>query len=270
MNILKYQEQPIYCIADTHGAYDIVINNILNLNINNCIIIVLGDIGLGFSKEKTTQRIFAEINNKLKKKGITLLMLRGNHDDKDWFDGERINHDNVKAIQDYTIVSVGDKNVLCVGGAISIDRCYRIQCYNRAIKQFMRIYEIDKEKAKEYVTRGYWENEAPIYDEVELQAVIESGLEITHVATHTSPSFCFKHSKESILGWLKQDETLEADLDKEREVLSKLYDFLVVNGFILRAWCYGHFHEHNYEVINGTPFVALINSDFKIDMYELR
>ena len=62
---------------------------------------------------------------------------------------------------------------------------------------------------------------------------------------------------------------LDKDLDNERKVLSKLYEKLLNDNHPIEKWIYGHFHEHNVEVINNIEFTALINCDYNFDVKEL-
>ena len=40
-------------------------------------------------------------------------------------------------------------------------------------------------------------------------------------------------------------------------IITKLYTHLKDSGNEITNWFYGHYHTHNFEVINGTKFVGL-------------
>ena len=56
-----------------------------------------------------------------------IVFVRGNHDNPAYFDGVQFNHKRFLAVPDYTILSACNHTILCVGGAVSIDRCLRMQ-----------------------------------------------------------------------------------------------------------------------------------------------
>lgn len=261
--------QPIIVIADIHGDFDEFEKNIKKYDIKDCVLIVAGDCGFGFYKEIYYERVFNSINRKFKERNIHCFMIRGNHDDPSYFNESKINYSNVKAIKDYTIITVGNKNILCVGGAISIDRRIRIHNYWSRIEHYSITMNVTEEEARSKFLKTYWEDEIPIYDEEKLNKIKNSSINIDYVVTHTSPSFSFKSDKDGIEYWLENDETLENDLKNEREVFSRIYQKLNDDNHRIKKWVYGHFHEHNTEIINNIEFTALINCDFKFDFKEL-
>lgn len=279
-DLYKFKEQPCYVIADIHGVFDRIIPFIKEFDYSNCLIVVAGDCGFGFKLFKDYKDEFNLINKFLRKKNITMLMIRGNHDDPRYFNEEKIKLSNFKLIKDYSVISMyyeGDDemlglpkfSMLCVGGATSIDRTYRINRYNKRILMALEQYPwINLEKIDEHLTKGYWEDEAPIYDEEILDEIKSDGLMIEKVVTHTCPKFCFPVDKSNITYWLGIDSTLEEVLDNERNVMSLIYDKLLSDGHILNSWTYGHFHFHNEEHINGIKFTALTNFDSVFDKEE--
>lgn len=274
VDIKEFAKQDIYVVADIHGNFGAFLVNIKKFELKNCIIIICGDIGLGFYSREYYEEVFETINNECIYRNIHLLMLRGNHDDPSYFFEYKIKFSNVETINDYTIINVGDKHILCVGGAISIDRSIRKHTYSSKISYALTqlLYNnpnAKEEDAKKLVFPLYWEHEIPIYDEGLLNFINDLGFNIDYVVTHTSPSFAFKNTKDDIKYWLKKDKELSKDLDKERKCMSLIYDFLVKNNNVIKKWVYGHFHDCNNEKINGTEFIALINADYSFKMCHL-
>lgn len=54
-----------------------------------------------------------------------IVFVRGNHDNPAYFDGAMFNAKRFIAVPDYSILQACNHTILCVGGAISIDRIYR-------------------------------------------------------------------------------------------------------------------------------------------------
>lgn len=274
VDIKEFSKQDIYVIADIHGNFGVLMVNIKKYDLKNCIILICGDVGLGFYSREYYNETFETINNECIFRNIHLLMIRGNHDDPLYFNEKLIKFSNVETLNDYTILQVDNKNILCVGGAISIDRSVRKYTYENRLNYTLiqLLYDNPNAKlddAKKLVYPSYWEYEPPIYDEGLLNFINDLGFNIDYVVTHTSPSFAFKNTKDGIEFWLKKDKELSKDLDKERKSLSLIYDFLIKNNNVIKKWVYGHFHDSNNEKINGTEFIALINADYSFQMCHL-
>lgn len=269
MKLINLENKPTYIVADVHGAFDVFERNISIYDLKDCNIIVAGDCGFGFYKRTYYQNVIASINNHLKERNIHCYMIRGNHDDPSYFDDNEINFSNVKAISDYTVLSINNHNILCVGGALSIDRIYRINNYWQRVDDYAIVMNIPLEEAKSKILPSYWVDEKPIYDENKLNELKENNIDIDIVVTHTSPSFAFKSDKNGIEYWINKDNKLSEELDEERTVLNKLYEKLINDNHPISKWVYGHFHGHNVEVINDIEFTALINCDYNFDTKEI-
>lgn len=267
---IKVDKKPIYVIADLHGFFNVLKVNIeINDLLKNCIIICAGDIGVGFDKEEVYLHKFEELNKIMENNNVDCFMIRGNHDDPSYFNGS-IFLSNIKLIPDYTIISNGEHNILCVGGAISIDREYRKKMYENKISYLSKLFPNKSvDEIRNDNPRFYWENESPILDYDTLQEINSNSIKINYVVTHTSPSFAFKKDKDGIKKWIECDEKLDLDTSYERSVMDSIYNTLNENKNNLICWVYGHFHEHYEEIINGTKFIALKNFDSISDIFKL-
>lgn len=114
-------DKPIIVVGDVHGYYNTVVSFIKNNNISNFILLFAGDTGCGFSSKNSLQVQLQKLDKICVKNNINVLMLRGNHDDPSYFNtDEPFEFGNIKCIPDYTLIN---NEVLCIGGATSIDRC---------------------------------------------------------------------------------------------------------------------------------------------------
>ena len=265
MERIIHKNQLIYVIADLHGNFNIISDIIDSNKLKDCILIVAGDIGLGFKYDTYYDNIFKVINEILVNNNVYCYLVRGNHDDPSYFSEKKIDLSNMKTVCDYTIISVGNHNILCVGGGISIDRSHRkfVTSQNIAFEVFFNGKSI--EEANKSVNILYWSDEAPVFDFDKLEEIKNEGVDIDYVITHTSPSFCFKKNKDGIKRFLDRDKELSSDLDNERNVMDLIYKYLKSNNQIVK-WVYGHFHKHNIEIIDGTEFIALTNADYEYDI----
>ena len=218
-------------------------------HIENCVIIV-GDCGFGFNKEEYYHQLFNKYHELLKKNNIYVYFVRGNHDDPSYFTDNKINYEYIKTVSDYSVICVNDKNILCVGGGLSIDRIWRKQ------------QEIKINKYKKTIEKKlYWENEMPIYSEDLLNEIQNNDIKINIVISHTSPHFVFPTKKDSLSYWAKLDKNLYKDIEIERNTLTSIFDFLTANKHPLTNWYYGHFHCNNTEKKQKVTFTAINELD---------
>ena len=104
------------------GEFETLVYNLKINNITDSLIIVAGDCGFGFHKASYYDMLYKRLAPKLRTQGNIIFFVRGNHDDPDYFDGKTFVKKYMRCVADYTVVSVAGRNILCVGGAISIDR----------------------------------------------------------------------------------------------------------------------------------------------------
>lgn len=219
-------------------------------SINDCIIVVAGDCGFGFNKLGYYHQIFNKYISLLEQNNIYVYFVRGNHDDPSYFNNEIINYSHIKTIPDYSIIQLQNKNVLCVGGAISIDRIWRKQEEERINK-----YKTHKKKL-------YWIDEAIKYNQEQLDDIINNGITINGIISHSAPHFAFPDTKEGIKGWVRLDKKLNSDIKKERNTLTKIYEYLRDKEQPISFWCYGHFHMRRSENHLNIDFFALSEMEF--------
>lgn len=224
----------------------------INTIYENSIIVVSGDCGIGFNKEKYYYDLFVKYNEIFSKTNTIILFIRGNHDDPSYFNGEKINFSNIKAIPDYSVLITNNNITLCIGGAISIDRVWRKQ--QEAI--------INKYK-KDYKRKLYWEDEKCVYDKDLIDEIINNNIKIDSIISHSSPKFAFPSDKPNSINWFKLDSSLKNDIEDERDTLSKIYNHLSNSNLNIKFWCHGHFHEYNvdYKNINNKKIAIISLSD---------
>ena len=227
----------IVAVGDVHGkTKELGFRIKERYKIEDSIIILCGDIGFGFHKPAHHKAEFDNINRICKKLNNLVFIIRGNHDDPDYFNGKKTcgEWSNVILIPDYTVIETKNFRSLCVGGGISIDRIIRKQ------------------------GESYWKDEIPIYNEKRLKEIEN----IDFVFTHASPNFCDPVLKDGIKGWLKQDWQLEVDCDDEREVFTKIFNYFSSNNNIIKWWVYGHYHLSRTQKCGDTKFRAIDELEF--------
>jgi len=230
--VLEKEPKCIIASGDWHGNFKGMVNKINDqYQIEDSIIIQCGDFGVGFNKPNFYNDLFGRLNKKLKQKNNILFALRGNHDNPEYFqDNWKLS--NIKLVSDYSTIKTPSKNLLLVGGAISIDRSGK-----------HRIVDV-----------SYWLNEPFVFDVVKLDAIEDK---ITHVFTHSSPEECEPITKEGIMNYLITDSNLNFDINQERKNHSKLMNYLITKNHPVKEWYYGHFHYYKMQEINGIKFFLI-------------
>lgn len=242
----------IIAIGDIHGDFSTMIYSLRKFT--SSLIIVCGDCGFGFNKLQHYLDALKKLNKECYERNNIICFIRGNHDDPIYFSDRLINFSNMMTIPDYSIITNKKDNILCVGGAISIDRKWRIE------KEI--IANLHKDANSKNRKKLYWENEQIIYDENILNEIVNEKININIIATHSAPHVCPPYNKNGIQAWMSIDSKLEKDLEEERNNLDKLLAFSKKN-FNVKKWVYGHFHELNdasyKNVFDGIEFRMIRN-----------
>ena len=267
MEILKINTDSVYCVGDLHGNFKDILYFIKTNDIKNSIIIFCGDIGIGFYKPDYYKQIFNKIKKELRKRNLYILFCRGNHDSLDEFNSNNYKDKRIRTLRDYTVTQIFDindieykgtsYNILNVGGAISIDRTYRLARTERRALEYMRHHGCSFEEAFRKCPQEYWLGEEPSFNKDKLDEIKNNGVKINAICTHTCPDFCVPYTKDGIKGWLLEDSKLEKDIDKERQTMTDLYNKLIEDGHPIDKWCYGHYHFHDFQEIDGIKFYLL-------------
>lgn len=249
VNILSvpYSSQQVLVCGDIHDNIDFIIYKIKVNNIKDTVFIVAGDCGIGFEKPQHYVNWYNRNENVLLSHNVTLLLVRGNHDDPLFFNGEeRIDFEYFKTIPDYTVIQLTDlEYILCVGGACSVDRVPRIR------RNFINMANKDS-------SRVYWPDEEPFFSKEKLDAICDAVINVSYVVTHTIPIFFPILQHADIDQWAIEDSTLLNDIEKERQTLSDIYDYLTKDcECTVKKWFCGHFHEHITFEHENTLFIVL-------------
>jgi len=233
---MKFKEKTydyMLICGDIHSNIDVIPKYLKNMELTNCAVFQVGDFGIGFDSEYKELRRLNYLNKRMERSGSDLYVIRGNHDNPMYFDGS-YNLSNIFLLTDYTEVDINGWNILCIGGAISVDRTERKGYWNPK------------------KTQDYWKNEGLVFDEDKLNEFRY----IDIVITHSAPNFCYPLSKNGIQKWIALDNELSNDVLIERHQLSMIYEILSKNNKIIN-WYYGHFHQNSISYNNDTKFTCI-------------
>lgn len=225
-----FDAKSVVVCGDIHGKFDELVYRMVTMyQMTDTVVIVAGDCGFGFDMRFSTLEGLTALIRRLVITNNWLVFVRGNHDDPWYFDGKHVGYERFRAVPDYSVLTACGHQILCVGGAVSIDRDVRTK---------------DKD---------WWEDEKPVLDYGCLNQVYVAGYEIDTVVTHTAPSFCEFTMPPGVV----DSEELLADMQEERRVMDGLLDCLRHDGHPLRRWFYGHFHHSWNAEIDGIIYTML-------------
>jgi UDP-2,3-diacylglucosamine pyrophosphatase LpxH len=209
--------RPTYILGDVHGKFRNLIQYIIEKSIENCYIICVGDLGIGFNYSfKGEIEACKTFNKFLKERNINFLSIRGNHDDPTFFKGaSRLNFTNFELLEDYTVRELNGEKFLFVGGAVSIDRLFRKQDIS------------------------YWIDEIFVLDESKI-------VECDVLITHSAPNWIGPNSKSGLEGWCDRDPNLWDECLKERQDHNDLFKLAKP-----KKSYHGHFHTYTQVEHNG-------------------
>ncbi len=232
----------ILYLGDIHGNFGLINQYIKLYKIKNAHIIQVGDYGVGFSTLKKERAMLEMFHKILVKNNIYVWAIRGNHDFKPYFDKDPFNFSNIRLVKDYTVLNLADKNILFIGGAVSVDRMMR-----KTQAQIDNVYQYGDIPTGEQ----WWRDEVFVLDRDKLGEMRD----INIVVTHTAPTYCPPDNTFGfgpfVDGLAKKDPELKTDLLVERQMLSDAFQILKLNNNIENHY-YGHFHRSETLDIYGT------------------
>jgi len=266
-NIYEFLDaKGIVVSGDIHGDFtQLVFKACVSKKMTDTLIIVAGDCGFGFFRSGYYENIYNKCQKRLAKANNWLVFVRGNHDNPAYFDGSQVNYERWKAVPDYSIIKACGHTILCVGGAVTMERTWR------EASEYHHFHP-----ANPLQPDLYWPDEVPVYDQAKLGAITDA-CTVDTVVTHTAPSFCEPKEKRTLWQWSAEDITLHRDVKKERKVMDRIYTFLKEHSHPLLYWYYGHFHYSfrrdidgiNYKMLNVMELDTIPLAKITIEQIEL-
>lgn len=236
-------------LGDLHGNFNLIGQYIDMYKIKNTNIIQVGDFGLGFNVFFKEKRMLELYHPKLVKNNVHIYAIAGNHDYRPYFNNDPFEFTNIHLVPDYTVLNFEDefglgltKNVLCLGGAVSVDRNL-----NKTKHQFDGDFD---------TKTGYecwWPDEPFVFDRDKLGTFRD----IDIIVTHTCPDYCPPDNAFGLGGFVEGiiaktgDEKLRTDLLEERYLMKEAFTILKMNNDIQNHY-YAHFHKSDVINLYGT------------------
>ena len=234
----------MFFCGDTHGMRP-VFTIIDRFKIEKSNLIHVGDFGLGFVSIMQDVKNLEVVDEMLMDTQNKLYVVRGNHDNPIFWDKSKgLNlpklH-NIHLVDDYSVLDIENKKILCVGGGISIDRQLR-------------------KDDKPYPS--WWQDEEFQWHPGKFNRVVNSHDTMDIIVTHSAPSACYPRGVDApiVNDWhgieLQHGNNLKGELQMERKKIDMLKD-AVLKAYKPTNWFYGHFHTSKTEIIDSVKFQAL-------------
>jgi len=200
----------IYLIGDVHGDFEKILY--FKHIIENNKLIVLGDFGLVWNNQSNTSLDILEAFN------TEIYFLDGNHENFDMLEqypiiekhGGKVSviRKNIFWLRRGEIYNIDNNKILTVGGAFSIDKCYRV----------------------EYIS--WWKQEEINFEEIQntLSNLNKHNNQVDYILTHTCPNTLRE----------KMFEFTTKKSDSNTDFFDYLVDDKIIN---FKKWYFGHFHE---------------------------
>ena len=254
MNLFDFPEaRSIVVVGDIHGDFNKLVHKCcVRYKVRDALIVVAGDCGVGFERPGYYDHVYERNRKYLSGSNCWLVMVRGNHDNPAYFeDPYRIKHERFMTVPDYAVLTACGHVILCVGGAVSVDRMMRKNSpfYRAAVGSAPLERNV------------YWEDEVPVFDEAALDE-ISVAYEIDTVITHSAPLVCDRIVQMGLYSFSIDDNQLLTDVEQERATLERLRSDLLERGHPLRYWYYGHFHQSWHYEIDGVMYCMLDIMEF--------
>ena len=211
-------------LGDLHGQFGIIHQYVKFYGIKDAHIIQVGDFGVGFNTFEKEKRMLEMYHTILVKNNVHVWAIRGNHDCKLYFDSDPFGFTNIHLVPDYTVLELCDKRILCIGGAVSVDRTWR-----KTNNQKKGIFENYKTGVE-----SWWEDEVFILDRDKLGEMRNIDIVVTHTAPHycePDNTFGFGNFVENIVKE-SGDDQLKTDLLVERQQVTDAFTILKMNNNI--------------------------------------
>lgn len=251
-------ERRLMFLGDIHGDFSIINRHVKKYDLKNLDIIQVGDFGVGFQRCDKEYRHLKMTQEVLEKNDIHLWCIRGNHDYKAYFDNDPFGFKNIHLVADYTVLNLMNKNILCIGGAVSVDRKWRITRKQK-----------DGDFNNTIGFESWWPDEAFYLDRGKLADFRAIDIVVTHSAPHyctPDNTFGFSFFVENIIKETG-DQELKTDLLAERQQITEAFTILKMNNDIKYNY-HGHFHKSDSSVYENTKYRLLNINELWEEDYE--
>jgi Icc-related predicted phosphoesterase len=222
--------QQVILVGDLHGRLEVVDQLIDRFGIRQTALIQVGDLGMGFHdylNPEVEWEWLTPLNERLRKTRNKLFVVRGNHDNPAFWNGQQ-RLSNIRLVQDFTTLWINRLSFVFIGGGVSVDRSMRTEGKN------------------------WWRNERFPYNDPMTDTISKVDVLITHIAPIFSPPL----PRESSYDKYPMSDVAKAWADsmKERYGVAEMYHRMRVKPTL---WVHGHYHYSSFFTNDTTKIIGV-------------
>lgn len=239
----------IVFIGDIHNNWNNVVKQLSNYS--DTLFISTGDTHLGEYQFNFDIERLENIEYSLSTNNNVLVLIRGNHDNPKYFKKKSTfrslleeTAEHVILAPDYSIIKTSKYNILCIGGARSVDRVFGIKDVTWFQNENIQKPEdnfFNQDNAIDIIVS----HSAPLFAEP---------LEFSNALKHYNSFIVNAYSL--------YDMKMKNDIYKERLLLKGIYEKLN-NKHHIQYLVYGHYHKSIESKYNKTKCISLSVGEFK-------
>lgn len=219
-----------------------------NGSFDESIVIASGGFGFGTKDDSFFKEMLSKVDTLCKQNGSILLFVRGCNDDPSYFTEDKFNLDNVKFLEDYSVVKMKGFDCLCIGGSLPFDRQWR------------------KEQGERVGRKLCFDNTTTKFDKELLDTILKDN-NIACIVTSDAPTFVSPYIDDaSSSKWATTDETIISDITSQRAVMDMVY----LEAIKLRKkpflWCF----SSNTDALNTVNNIRFITSSSAYTLFNLQ
>lgn len=206
--------------GDVHGLIPTFVHRLADeLSYKHADCVVCGDFGIGF--DNSWENVYQRISKKLEKNDIHIWVVRGNHDNPEYFENEeKYSKEYVTFMEDYKIYKINGVEILPIGGATSHDRNFRLEN-----------------------NWTWWEGEK--IKRVDIKSL---PIKVDVIVTHQAPL---------VFDPVTVKTELDDDSVHEDELAERKYFNDIAFNVKVKHWYYGHYHDHYAGEFKGINYTCL-------------
>ena len=207
---------------------------------DNSVIFVSGGFGFGTKDDSFFVELLGKINEIAKENNSYVLFVRGLNDNPSYFtkDCHIFDHlENVKLVEDYSLIKLDGFDCLCIGGSIPIDKKWKI------------------EQSKRVGRALYFEGCESKFNAEALEEILKNS-NLACIITSDAPTFIQPYiDSMTDSKWVTEDSTILQEITEHRLVLDSIYKETVRFDNKPLIWCF-YSRITTDENINGIKYIS--------------
>ena len=208
-----------------------------NGSFDESIVIASGGFGFGTKDDSFFKEMLSKVDTLCKQNGSLVLFVRGCNDDPSYFTEDKFGLDNVKFLEDYSVVKMKGFDCLCIGGSLPFDRQWR------------------KEQGERVGRKLCFDNTTTKFDKELLDTILNDN-KIACIVTSDAPTFVSPYIDDaSSSKWASSDKDIISDITNQRIVMDMVYLEMMKLNKRPYLWCFSS-NTYSINLVNNIRFIT--------------